>query len=150
GEEDPRNGSCHAELRARNRARRHQRVAAARAPAALDERAVRTLPGGALVPFALAAGRARPRVGAPAPCAARAQGAPHAASRARLGSPAGESDHRPSRAAARDAAASSRSRGLAFGRCFGGGSFASRSNSALVSLPSLLRSSRWKRVTMSP
>jgi hypothetical protein len=33
---------------------------------------------------------------------------------------------------------------------FGGGSFASRSNSTFVNFPSLLRSTRAKRVMMSP
>ena len=57
----------------------------------------------ALVPVALAAVRARPRLGAAAPRAARVQGAPLAARRARLRPPAGQGDHRPARAGSEQA-----------------------------------------------
>ena len=64
------------------------------AAAALAERAPRPLGRRALVPVALAAVRARPRLGAAAPCAARPQGAPLAARVTRLRPPAGQGDHR--------------------------------------------------------
>src|SRR5439155_26161108 len=80
--------------------RRYQRVAAAQPPPALAERDPRAFAARAHLPVALAALRARPRLGAPAPCPARLRRAPLAARGAGFGPPAGESDHRFARAAA--------------------------------------------------
>src|SRR5689334_1305951 len=69
-------------------------MAAAQPAAALAERHPRPFGRGALVPVALAAVRARPRVGAPPPCPARPQGAPLGARLGRVGPSSGQSDRR--------------------------------------------------------
>ena len=73
GEEDPRADPRHPEPRARDRARRHQRMLPLGRPLRWMNAPSAAAPGGALVSVTLAAGRARSGLGAPAPRCSRSR-----------------------------------------------------------------------------
>src|SRR5688572_15961685 len=150
GEADPEADQGNPDLRARHRPRRHQRVAAAWAADTVDARAFWPFPRRALLSVALAAGRARPGLGAPAPCPARAESAPHPACAESLRPSAGKGNRRPPPGGKRSAqeVGAGRRCGFFFA-ALRSGSFERRSNSAWVSLPSLLRSARSNFLTIS-